>query len=144
MTQGITPSRALAALADQHAILRDMMERCDELADQLDAGRIEPALLLHEVARLRIAFDDHNRFEEQLLQPVLLDADWLGAVRVARMVEEHIHEHRSMGRQLGSGPASLPAPTSELRATLAGLRAHLDTEEHYFLTNRVLRDDLAR
>jgi cation transport ATPase len=81
-----------------------------------------------------------NQFEEQLLQPVLLDADWLGAVRVARMVEDHAREHRAMGRQLGGASA----PTAELRATLAVLRAHLDSEEHYFLTRRVLRDDLAR
>ena len=43
-----------------------------------------------------------------------------------------------MGHQL----ASLPTPTSELRQAIAGLRAHLDSEEHYFLTRRVLRDDL--
>jgi hypothetical protein len=137
-----TPSRALAELADQHAILRDMTARCEELADELDAGRLDPAVLLHEVARLRIAFDAHNQFEEQLLQPMLLDAEWLGAVRVSRMVEDHAREHRSMRSQLGL--ASLPTPTSELRATLAGLRAHLDSEEHYFLSRRVLRDDLVR
>jgi hypothetical protein len=140
MTKRPTASRALAELADQHARLRDLMERCDELADALDAGRLDPAVLVDEVARLRGAFEAHNQFEEQLLQPVLLDADWLGAVRVARMVEDHAREHRAMGRQLGGASA----PTAELRATLAVLRAHLDSEEHYFLTRRVLRDDLVR
>jgi iron-sulfur cluster repair protein YtfE (RIC family) len=144
MTNGPTPSRALAELADQHARLRDLIERCDELADALDAGRLDPAVLLDEVARLRSAFETHNQFEEQLLQPVLLDADWLGAVRVARMLEEHVDEHRSMGRQLVSVPAAMPGPTSELRATLASLRAHLEAEEQSFLSKRVLRDDLVR
>jgi hypothetical protein len=133
----MTPGQALGALADQHAKLRDMMGRCEELADSLDAERIAPAPLLREVARLRLAFDAHNQFEEELLRPVLLDAEWLGAVRVSRMVEEHTQEHRSMRQQLGS------APTAELRAVIATLRAHLADEERTFLSGRVLRDDLA-
>jgi len=32
--------------------------------------------------------------------------------------------------------------TGELRATLESLRAHLTTEERYFLSSKVLRDDL--
>jgi len=137
MTNKPLPSRVLAELAGQHAILHDMIDRCEELADALDVDRIDPDVLLREVARLRIALDAHNRYEEQLLPPLLLDAEWLGAVRVSRMVEDHIVEHRAMRTQLGS------APSSELRATLASLRAHLDSEEHDFLTKRVLRDDLA-
>ena len=137
MTNKPLPSRVLAELAGQHAILHDMIDRCEELADALDVDRIDPDVLLREVARHRIALDAHNRYEEQLLPPLLLDAEWLGAVRVSRMVEDHIVEHRAMRTQLGS------APSSELRATLASLRAHLDSEEHDFLTKRVLRDDLA-
>jgi len=34
-------------------------------------------------------------------------------------------------------------PTSELRGVLANLRDHLASEERYFLSRRVLRDDLA-
>jgi len=139
MTNKPVPSHALVELAGQHAILHDMIDRCEELADALDAERISTDVLLREVARLRIALDAHNQYEEQLLPPLLLDADWLGAVRVSRMVEDHIVEHRAMKRQL----SSVPTPSSELRATLASLRAHLDSEEHAFLTRRVLRDDLA-
>jgi iron-sulfur cluster repair protein YtfE (RIC family) len=139
MPHAYTPSRALAELADQHAALRTQMDRCEQLADELDVGRLDPAQLVHEVSALREAFDAHNQFEEQLLRPVLLDADWLGAVRVSRMVEDHVEEHRAMGRRL----AAVPTPTSELRAVVASLRAHLDAEEHYFLTKKVLRDDLA-
>lgn len=137
MTLEMTPSRALAELAAQHASLRDMIERCEELADALDAGQIGPGQLLREVAKLRIAFDAHNTFEEHLLRPLLLDVDWLGAVRVSRMVEDHVEEHRVMRQQLSTGP------THELRAVLANLREHLESEEQYFLSNRVLRDDLA-
>jgi iron-sulfur cluster repair protein YtfE (RIC family) len=139
MTHDMTPSRALAELVIQHAALRAQMDQCEQLADELDAAGGDPAQLLREVVRLRETFDAHNQFEEQLLRPVLLDADWLGAVRVARMVEDHVAEHRAMGVRL----AAVPTPTSELRAVVASLRAHLDAEEQYFLSRKVLRDDLA-
>ena len=138
---GYTPTTALAELTDQHARLRELIARCDELADALDAGEIGPTQLLREVARLRIAFDTHNTFEEQQLRPMLLDADWLGAVRVSRMVEDHVEEHRAMRGAMRDAAGS--ATTSELRAVLAGLREHLASEERYFLSRKVLRDDLA-
>jgi hypothetical protein len=131
-----TPSRALAELAAQHEVLRGMMDRCEELADELDAGRMGPTQLTREVARLRLAFDSHNKFEEELLRPVLLAGDSFGEVRVERMIEDHVGEHRAMRQQLGS-----PA-TSDLRAVIAHLREHLATEERYFLSARVLRDDI--
>jgi len=136
MTKQYTPSRALAELKAQHDALRGMMDRCDELANELDSGRMGPTQLVREVARLRLAFDAHNQFEEQLLRPVLLDADWFGEVRVARMIEQHVEEHRSMRAQLSS------SVTSELREVIAHLRAHLAEEERHFLSKRVLRDDL--
>jgi hypothetical protein len=95
-----------------------------------------PLQLTREVARLRLAFDAHNRFEEQLLRPVLLDADAFGEVRVERMCEEHVGEHRAIRAQLGT------EATADLRAVIASLRAHLDAEERYFLSAKVLRDDL--
>jgi hypothetical protein len=105
--------------------------------DLFDAGLLEPSQLLPEVTALRIAFDEHNHVEERALRPVLLDADWLGAVRVSRMVEEHVEEHRAIHRQLHTGAGS------ELRAVLASLREHLETEERYFLSRKVLRDNLS-
>ena len=137
MTPSLTPSRALDTLAAQHATLRDMIDRCEELADAVDAGTADASPLLREVARLRIAFDEHNQFEEQLLRPLLLDADWLGAVRVSRMVEDHVEEHRAMRLGLAA------TPTGDLRGVLASLRDHLATEERYLLSRKVLRDDLA-
>jgi hypothetical protein len=130
------PGRALAELAAQHAALRGMMDRCEDLAGELDAGRMSPVQLTREVARLRLAFDSHNRFEEQLLRPVLLDTDSFGEVRLERMLEQHVDEHREIRFQLGSNA------TADLRAVIANLRAHLDAEERYFLSARVLRDDL--
>ncbi len=91
---------------------------------------------MRQIARLRIAFDAHNKFEEHLLRPILREVDAFGAVRVEQMVEDHTNEHRLMRERMSTGV------TGELRAVLASLRAHLETEERYFLSSRVLRDDL--
>jgi hypothetical protein len=135
MTTSIS-RRALVELTAQHDALRGMMDRCEQLADETEAGRIGPLQLTREIARLRLAFDAHNRFEEQLLRPVLLDADAFGPVRVERMVEAHVDEHRTMRAQLADGTLA------ELRGVIATLRNHLEAEERYFLTAKVLRDDL--
>jgi hypothetical protein len=52
------------------------------------------------------------------------------------MVEDHIAEHREMRTRLAS------PETAELRDVIETLRAHLDAEERYLLTARVLRDDV--
>ena len=131
-----TPSRALAELQAQHDALRGMMDRCEELANELDAGRMGPMQLTREVSRLRLAFEAHNTFEEKLLRPVLLGSDAFAEVRIDRMVEDHVNEHRSMRAQLDT------TQTSALRDVIETLRAHLDAEERYLLSARVLRDDV--
>lgn len=125
---------ALAQLIDQHDTLRQIMDRCEDLADELDSTPgIDPEPLLREIAKLRIAFDAHNKFEEGLLRPVLLAHDSHGKVRVDRMVEDHVHEHQAVR-------AKLTSPTTEaLRDVIDTLRAHLDAEERYLLTSKVLQ-----
>jgi len=159
MTTLLTLGRALDTLAAQHADLREIIDCCEEIADEVDAGAADASRLLREVARLRIAFDEHNQFEEQLLRPLLLDVDsrsraadlaegarpappWAegvpagrGAVRVSRMVEDHVEDHRAMRIGLAA------TPTCDLRGVLASLRDHLATEERQLLSRKVLRDD---
>jgi len=131
------PSSALSELIAQHDSLRCMMDLCEDLADALDLNPDgDPAPLTRELALLRLAFDAHNKFEEQLLRPVLMEHDSFGPVRVQRMVEDHVHEHRTIGERLAS-----PA-TAALRDVIETLRAHLDAEERYLLTAPVLRDDV--
>jgi hypothetical protein len=128
------PPTALAQLIDQHDTLREIMDHCEDLADDLDATPdADPEPLLREIAKLRIAFDAHNKFEEQLLRPVLLAHDTYGSVRVERMVEDHIHEHQAVRSRLTS------PTTSALRDVIETLRAHLDAEERYLLTSKALR-----
>ncbi len=131
-----TPSTALEELMAQHASLRVLMDQCDDLADEVDRTGEAPEQLTREVAKLRIAFDSHNKFEEQLLRPVLLAHDAFGAVRIEQMVSSHVDEHRSIHTRLHNWV------TEELREVTASLRAHLDAEERYFLSARVLRDDV--
>lgn len=119
----------------QHDDLRAIMDRCEELADELDAGKGDALALTREVARLRLAFDAHNKFEEQLLRPVLHEIDAVGGVRIDRMFGDHVSEHRAMRLQLGD------ATTNALRSAIDSLRVHLQAEERYFLSSKVLRDD---
>jgi hemerythrin-like domain-containing protein len=129
------PSEALAELLRQHEALRAIADTCEQLADEVDAGRGEVGTLVREVAKLRAAFTVHNQFEEQVLRPILATIDAFGEVRIDRMVADHVVEHRALASQLD-------APTAALRATLETLRAHLAAEERYFLSARVLKDDI--
>ena len=129
-------SDGLDELAIQHAVLREMMERCEALADEVDVGMTGPAILVQAVARLRTAFDEHNRFEEMLLHPLLTARTAPASpgtpslsreVRIARIVDDHISQHRAMRDGLDAGP------TAALRGVLGSLREHLASEERTLL-----------
>ena len=126
----------LAELLSQHADLRTMIERCERMAEELDCGAVEPTVLTREVARLRVAFDVHNQYEERLLRPLLADTGAFAEVRLDRMISDHVDEHRLMRHGLA---AQL---LDELRTTLARMRDHLAAEERYFLSAQILRDDV--
>jgi hypothetical protein len=128
------PSRVLSELVAQHAALRAMMDRCEQLADALGTRGDDATELAREVENLRTAFAAHNAFEEQVLRPVLLEMDAFGDVRIDRMVGDHVEEHRAVEQRLGG-------PTGELRDVIGQLRGHLEAEERYFLSSTVLRDD---
>lgn len=130
-----TPSTALIELLEQHDKLRELMDACDELADEADRTG-NPVKLTREVAKLRLAFEAHNKFEEAMLRPVLLAADAFGSVRIDQMITSHVHEHATIRGRLHGWV------TEELRGVIASLREHLDAEERYFLTTRVIRDDV--
>jgi len=134
--QRLTPSRALAELMEQHDALRELMDHCEDLADSMDSRpEADPGPLTRELARVRIAFDAHNKYEEQLLRSVLQARDKFGNVNVDRMVNDHAHEHRAIGAKLKS------PSTAALRDVVETLRAHLDAEERYLLSSPVIRED---
>lgn len=113
------------ALKAQHDKLRALMDRCEQLAIELDFERIAPVELTRAVARLRIALDVHNTWEELLLEPVLAAKGQHASVRIGQMIDDHVDEHRLMRARLSE------SGTASLRTTIATLRAHLDAEERY-------------
>ncbi|MEO8845230.1 MAG: hemerythrin domain-containing protein [Kofleriaceae bacterium] len=110
-----TPS-VLEQILDQHLDLRDRMERCARLTDELDAGYGAAEVLLREVAELRVVFAEHHRFEEAHLRPILMSS---------RLFDEHVVEHQALDAQITS-------VTHELRTALRRMRGHLDAEDRYF------------
>lgn len=85
--------------------LRALIDSCEALADDLDRGLGEPAEALAEVARLREAFDAHNRVAP--LPP-----------------ESPCSFARAHGVIERRAPHLNPV-AAELHATLAALREHL-------------------
>jgi Hemerythrin HHE cation binding domain len=107
----------------QHRLLRGMMTRCEAFADELEAGRCGPMQLMREVSRLRLAFDSHNKFEEEMLRPVLLAH--LPAAAIQLEIEEHVDAHSQMRSALATDE------TAMLREVIDAMRRHLDGEERY-------------
>ena len=133
------PSRILADLSAQHAELRSMMDRCEQTAADYDRGHIGIADLAQESSRLRLAFTAHNAFEEEVLRPLLLANDAFGIVRCDRMLEDHVAEHRELRERL----LTVSDGTAHFRDVIDTLRAHLDAEERYLLSAKVLRTEFA-
>jgi phosphoenolpyruvate-protein kinase (PTS system EI component) len=122
----LEPDQMFNELVAQHAALRRLMSRCEELADELDAGGGDPLPLVGEVARLRVAFAEHDRFEEEVLRPLLVNATASACIEHA--FADHVREHAEMRTRLCT------ERTAMLRDVIASLRAHLDDEEHYLLS----------
>jgi len=133
MAARISERAALRELAAQHAALRDRIARCHALADELDAGRLDAAVLLDAVSELRLAFDVHNQFEERLLRSRVLVPGGPGAMRVARTAEDHAGDHQAMRRGLAS------TTSAQLREVLASLCAHLDAEDRGLVARGIRR-----
>ena len=102
----VAPDPVLLELQAQHAALLEMIARCEEMADQLDAGQGDAVRLWREVARLRATFQVHRTFDGPL-RPA-----HGGTVRAART------DYRTRAGQAHA-----------LRDVLASLRAHLALEE---------------
>lgn len=107
------------------------MERCESFADELDAGRCGPLQLMREVERLRLAFEAHNRFEEQMLRPILFAG--IDNAVIDRQIDEHVQSHRAMRQGLASNE------TKMLRDVIESMRAHLDAEERFLASAATLR-----
>ena len=136
MREAITPSQALALLREQHDQIRELADRCDAVLTGVASDREVTDDLGLAVARLRIAVGAHNRDEESLLGPILLATDAFGEVRVAEMMRSHAAEHQLLREALYASTVGM------LRPVITQLREHLAAEETFFLTHRIVRDDV--
>ena len=132
----------------QHEALHRIMRRCEHLADELDEAGGSSLRLLHEVVRLRGAFERHNRADQHTDQRTGHHTGPRALPPLARGASSGRAEHRDpplaelvriepiVGDPLAMGP------TAELRAAIAALREHLVTEAHHLRSTRGLRDDV--
>jgi hypothetical protein len=132
------PSEARQLLLAQHEGLRRLLEQAEVLARQFVACEPVAAALDRALVDLRAAFDEHNRFEASLLEPMLRARDVVGPRRVERMIEEHSEEHRVFTAFLARRVAEV-AP--ELPDFVEEICAHMEAEERTFLSPKALRDD---
>jgi hypothetical protein len=93
-----------------HTQLRDLADRCEQLADEVDAGHGTPELLIREVAHLRTVFDEYRREPHALA----------GTYRAEDTSEDSLVVRHPTFAELG--------PTGELRQVLAALRGYLTGE----------------
>jgi hypothetical protein len=129
------PADARLHLLAQHAELRELLDIVTGLARAYVAGDRVEERLDRAIAELRDSFARHNRLEERVIAP-LLDGS-LGPARLARMLEEHAHEHRAMVAFLSRHAREMAAEIPDFAEELA---AHMDAEERTFLSAQVLRD----
>lgn len=120
-------SHVRTELRAQHDILRALMDRCEQLSGGLHCDRDTSIQLPREVARLRIALDVHNKYEELLLRPLLLAKGAFTSACIDRMMGDHIDERRLARARVDMTGAGMPP------AAIATLRTLLDTEEAYLL-----------
>jgi iron-sulfur cluster repair protein YtfE (RIC family) len=131
------PSAARDALLAQHARLRVLFGEALALARLREATGDGGPALEELMPRISRAFAEHNRYEEAVLRPVLLARDGLGPVRVERMMEEHVEEHRAFVEQLAAGALQCAAALADF---VEEVEAHMAAEERVFLNVAVLRD----
>lgn len=132
----MNPAKVRDTLLDQHGRLRELFGHGLELARRRDAGDQDVAALAELLDEVGRAFQEHNRYEESVLRPMLLALDGLGAARVDRMLEEHAGEHRAFIDHLAEAARSAGA----LADFIEEVEAHMAAEERVFLNVAVLRD----
>lgn len=135
----------LTKLRAQHDEVRWHLARCIEAADLVERTACQQGELLIGAANaLREVLIEHNRTEEELLGPVLLDADAFGEVRVSQMTGHHRVEHAAMAAAIERLVllADPCAAARALRTAAAAIVRHMEAEESEFLNDRVIRDDI--
>jgi hypothetical protein len=135
----MNPSETRNQLLQEHSRLRVLVGTAEDAARRLLMGSRDIAPFRLALDELRRAFEQHNTSEEELLLPLLSDADAWGPDRVRRMFEEHVGEHCAMRAALAGDELDIAPRMVDLAEELL---AHMDAEERTFLHPSAVRDDI--
>jgi hypothetical protein len=144
MNPAMTNSEVRDYLLAEHRGLRGLMSLCEREAHRILAGENDSHHLLACILQLLDALERHNATEEAALQPLLLDTDSYGSVRVDMMLDDHIAEHLWLHDLLRDAVES-EVPDRAANTALSAMHRlsdHMEREERHFLNSRVLRDDI--
>ena len=131
----MNPNDIRAMLLEEHRLLRGLLRTVHGLAERHVIGEPVADELGAALVELRRAFAAHNISEENALDPLLRrDPAW-GAARVARMIEEHVAEHRIFRELLSGTVEQIAAAIADISEEI---EAHMEAEERTFLSPRVL------
>src|SRR5579864_3451832 len=140
----MTPSQIRSELLKDHERLRTMMDEARKLAARASSG--EPVIdeLRQTVAILADVLRAHNVREEELLGGFIRSVDAWGPVRAEIMTEEHAQEHEEFfAALLGVQTTPVEFAGAGVMLLLDRILEHMACEEAVFLSEDVLRDDLA-
>ena len=142
----MTPAETREWVLADHRRLRAALDALEELARSYQQGE------LTLVGRLRNAaedflhrFEEHTRWEDEHLRPVLIDADAWGQERAKRLDHDHREQRELLDYSLGliRDPGRPPVLVGRSVVDLIALiRIDMEQEERDLLDPRVLRDDV--
>lgn len=145
----LLPSQVRELILSEHAHLRSLLDRSEELALRLVShgifGDFEVQLLRHLGHQLYTAICRHMELENRLLAPALAELDAFGRARSERLLAEHAEQKGALEGTLlqledVTQPGKIMAET--LERLIASVRHDMEVEEQALLSPQLLRDDL--
>jgi hypothetical protein len=139
----MTPNEIRAELLEQHAELRRMVDRARPCSDPACHDGLTVQDRLREMRLLAYAVQRHNQREELLLRDPLLTVDAWAQARAEVMTDEHVREHEAFYQELLTTPGvAFEFAKGDVDRVLDALLSHMAHEEHAFLNDRLLCDDV--
>ena len=142
----MTPAETREWVLADHRRLRAALDALEELARTYQQGeRTLLGSLRNATERFLNRFEEHTRWEDEHLRPVLIDADAWGAERAKRLDHDHKEQRELLDYSLGliCDPGRSPVLIGRgVIDLIALIRSDMEEEERDLLDPRVLRDDV--
>ncbi len=137
-----SPKRLRERLLREHQSLRRSVQAVEGLLDQAEFDREDAVLELRTKTRdLYTSLCDHLEREEQLLSPVLREANAFGEEREAQLHENHRAQREKLASQLADSDTMTNTElVASLRAWIPTALQDLEREEREVLTEDMLSD----